>query len=280
MNAVLAERPSGLIVYDRPIEVYHGDTQTVSKSGLDDIAKSPAIYYARHIDPARPDRPEPTPAMQIGTMAHCAILEPDQFDSRYVVGPDADKRTKAWKEWEAQIDPDQIPIKPAEREMAFAQAESLKKIEPIREMLAAGRAEVSAYWNDQPTGIVCRCRPDWVHEAGNGVILLDVKTCPSADPEDFVKSIVNWRYDVQAAFYTDGYAAASGLKVHAFVFAAVEKEYPYAASACMLTEEDIEAGRRKYRRNLSTLAECRRSLKWPGYSEEITLVTLPAWAKD
>lgn len=269
-----------MIVHDKPIEEYHGDPESVSKSGLDDIAKSPAKFYALHLDPDRPPSEPPTPAQVIGTLAHCAILEPDSFNHRYPVSPSDDKRTKAWKEFEATLASGQTPIKEAEYAMAHAQRQSVLKIAPLRDALAAGRAEVSAYWTDAETGVACRCRPDWVHPVGeNGVILLDVKTCVDASPEGFAKSVANWRYDVQDAFYADGFAAASGKTVHAFIFAAVEKEYPYLAAAYMLTDEDREAGRRKYKRDLRRYAACKKAGDWPGYSAGIEVLALPAWAK-
>ena len=63
-----------------------------------------------------------------------------------------------------------------------------------------------------------------------------------------------------------------------FVFVAVESEWPYAACAVMLDDEGKAQGRRDYRRNLNTYAECRKSGIWPGYSKSIEIVNLPTWA--
>lgn len=269
----------GRIIAGLPIEDYHADADSISKSGLDDIERSPHIYFARHVDANRP-KSEPTEAMFVGTLAHCAILEPDAFADRYPVGPDVKtKAAKDWKDFAASMSGHQTPIKPAQYEQAFAMAASVRQIGPLRDALAKGQAEVSAYWLDEQTGVQCRCRPDWVHPAGDGVILLDVKTTIDASPEAFAKAVANYRYDLQAAFYSDGYQAASGRPVHGFIFAAVEKDWPYAAAAYMLDEEAMEAGRRKYRRNLATYVQCREAREWPGYSTEIQLLTLPAWAK-
>ena len=123
-------------------------------------------------------------------------------------------------------------------------ASSVHCIGSLRDLLAKGDAEVSAYFRDPDTGAQYRIRPDWVAPAGDGVILLDVKTCPDASPTGFAKSIANYRYAVQAAFYSDGWTAATSQTVHAFVFAAVEKEYPFAAAAYILDDESIEQGRR------------------------------------
>jgi exodeoxyribonuclease VIII len=155
----------------------------------------------------------------------------------------------------------------------------VRALPEIGEALANGMAEVSAFWKDEETGIDCRCRPDFVHPvSSSAVLLLDLKTFSSAAPNEFRRQVARKRYDVQAAFYSDGYEKASGMEVLGFIFLAVETEYPYAANAFMLDEESLESGRQKYRKNLRTYAECERTNKWPGYSTGIDIIRLPSWA--
>lgn len=298
MNAIT--EPVSLIdapctIDGQDIEVYHRGAG-ISKTGLDHVARSPATFYALHLDPARP--PEKERAGQLeGQLAHCAILEPAEFDQRYAVLPaDAPRRpTEAqwnakkpspesveamewWRAWN-ESSAGRTIITHAQRETALRQAESVRRLPDVAEALAAGRPEVSAYWIDPDTGVLCRCRPDWVHPAGdNGVILLDVKTYSDASPAEFARQIARKRYHVQDAFYSDGFARASGLEVLAFVFVAVETEWPYAASAVMLDDQGREAGRALYRQDLESYARCLASGTWPGYSTAIETVSLPAWA--
>ncbi|MFU1927533.1 PD-(D/E)XK nuclease-like domain-containing protein [Bordetella hinzii] len=280
MNAIT--EPVALIdapctIDGQDIEAYHRGPG-ISKTGLDHVARSPALFYALHLDPARPAEKERAGQLE-GQLAHCAILEPAEFDKRYVVGPDVSRATKAWKEWEASLPAGVIAIKPDQRETALRQAESVRRLPDVAEALAAGRPEVSAYWIDPDTGVLCRCRPDWVHPAGNnGVILLDVKTYSDASPAEFARQIARKRYHVQDAFYSDGFARASGLDVLAFVFVAVETEWPFAASAVMLDEPGRDVGRIHYRRDLDTYARCLAANDWPGYGAAIHQVSLPAWA--
>ena len=259
---------------------YHG-MPGASKSVLDSIALSPAIAYARHIDPARPPQQEKSGQLE-GQLAHCAVLEPDEFDKRYVVGPDWNRNTKKWHEYVEQMAAERhgvVILKPEQREVAMRQAESVRRLPEVREALERGRAEVSAFWIDPETGIQCRCRPDWVHPiGGTGVVLLDLKTYSCASPAEFRRQVARKRYHVQDAFYSDGYAAASGADVHGFVFVAVETEYPFAASAVMLDDLGKAAGRDLYRRDLGTYAECMRTGVWPGYGDKIEIINLPAWA--
>lgn len=275
MNA-RTDIPLGL-VYGLPNDEYHaGDG--ISNSGLALIAKSPAHYFGLKLDPNRP--PPVVKAGQLeGTLAHCAILEPGEFDKRYAVGPDVRRNTKIWDAFEASLQSGQIGIKPDDRATAFAQAASLRALPDVAALLAVGRPEVSAYWIDDKTGELCRCRPDWVHPVGeDGVILLDVKTYSDASPREFSRQVARKGYHLQDAFYSDGYALASGKKVLGFVFAAVETSYPYAACACMLDDQGRDVGRAEYRRLLDRYAECKRTGVWPGYSQAVELISLPAWA--
>ncbi|MFY2088353.1 PD-(D/E)XK nuclease-like domain-containing protein [Achromobacter xylosoxidans] len=280
MNAIT--EPVALIdapctIDGQDIEAYHRGPG-ISKTGLDHVARSPALFYALHLDPTRPAEKERAGQIE-GQLAHCAILEPAEFDKRYAVGPDVSRATKAWKEWEASLPAGVIAIKPDQRETALRQAESVRRLPDVAEALAAGRPEVSAYWIDPDTGVLCRCRPDWVHPAGeSGVVLLDVKTFSDASPAEFARQIARKRYHVQDAFYSDGFGRAAGVDVLGFVFVAVETEWPFAASAVMLDEPGRDVGRVQYRRDLDTYARCLAANDWPGYGAAIHQVSLPAWA--
>lgn len=284
------------LVYDLSNEEYHaGDG--ISKSGLDDFARSPEIYYALHKDPKRPARE--TKAGQLeGTLAHCSVLEPNEFNHRYLVIPaDAPRRpTEAqlnaknpspqsvaamswWEDFNARNGGKQI-ITGDQYEVAMRQAESVRRLPQVAEILSAGHAEVSAYWTDPKTGVLCRCRPDWKHPAGSGSILMDLKTCGDASPAEFARQIARKSYHRQDAFYSDGYRMASGEDVLAFIFVAVESQYPYAACATMLDDDGREQGRAENRRLIDRYADCLVTDIWPGYSKEIEMVSLPAWALD
>lgn len=301
MNALTAPEAAALaavapgVYFDLDIDAYHGGAG-ISKTGLDSIDANPAIFYGRHMDPNRPPAKDRSGQLE-GALTHCAVLEPDHFTARYRTLPkDAPRRpTEAqwnakkpsedsiaamawWTEWSAATNGATV-IAAEQYETAMRQADSIRKLPEVAEALKRGQSEVSAYWIDQETGELCRCRPDWAHDCGAGQsILLDVKTCSDASPAEFRRQIARKRYHVQDAFYSDGYAAASGREVLAFVFIAVESEWPYAACALMLDEAGKAQGKRDYRRNLNTYAECRKTGIWPGYSSQIEIINLPAWA--
>lgn len=269
-----------LMVDGLPIELYHGTAGSISKSGLDDVNKSGKHFYGRHLDPQRP--PRETKGGQLeGSLAHCAVLEPKEFASRYVTGPDVNRNTKDWKAFEAAAPTGALAIKPHQFETAWAQAKEVRALPEIASALRTGAAESSLYWTDAETGVRCRCRPDWLTAPigdSPGVIVVDLKTFRSAEAGAVQRQIATKRYHVQAAFYSDGVEAVLGRPVLAFVFAFVEAEYPYAANAFMLDDAAIELGRRAYRADLARYRDCLASGVWPGYGQGVTVLGLPAWA--
>lgn len=62
------------------IERIESGGYTLSYSGLKEFAKSPASYIVHKLRGK-----EPTKAMIMGSYIHCAILEPEQLDNRYLV---------------------------------------------------------------------------------------------------------------------------------------------------------------------------------------------------
>lgn len=144
----------------------------------------------------------------------------------------------------------------------------------------AGVAEMSCYWRDPETGVLCRCRPDFYRTDG---VVVDLKSTVDASPDGFSKSINSWRYHVQAAFYLDGIRSAieqgaSDMALpQAFVFIAVEKSAPHAVAAYFIEAESVDIGRREYRADLDRYAECVASNRWPGYGDKIQSIGLPEW---
>ena len=295
MNAAV-DHPLG-IRNDMPILQYHGGPG-ISKSGLDDINRSGLHYYALHLDPKRPPRTERAGQLE-GNLAHCAILEPDTFMDRYAFAPEgapqrpteaminaknpsesSRERVAYWDDF-MRRNGDKTIITSSQYDVAMRQAESVRALPEIRDALArtGGKAEVSAYWIDEVTGELCRCRPDFVVPVGDSqVIVLDVKTYSDASGNEFRRQVLRKRYHVQDAFYSDGFREATGAEVLAFIFVAVETDWPFAANAVMLDEASRELGRTEYRRDLDKFHQCKQSGVWPGYSSEIELITLPNYA--
>jgi exodeoxyribonuclease VIII len=187
-----------------------------------------------------------------------------------------------------------------------------------RKLLSApGESELSAYWYEPvvdpktgeqllnedgtPAELLLRCRPDkWRYDG----ILIDLKsTSPGgASPDAFAKSIHDWRYHVQHPMYLRG--AAEALKAadrddcadgmaadferfqppRAFVFVAVENDacvvdgIAKGVGVYQLQPDSVALGVAEMREDIATLHACTQANRWPGYSDLVQPIELPAYA--
>ena len=244
---------------------YHADP-AVSASHLHAVAASPYHYWSRFLAPDRPPSVQ-TAAMKLGSLTHCAVLEPDQLASRYGIAPD--RRTNAGKAAVAAMEAAGIEAVTApEMEQAMAMAASVRSHQAAAALLRDGKAEQSFWFDDIATGLRCKCRPDWY----TGSTIVDLKTTVDASPKGFAKSVAQWRYHVQQSHYLAGTFAER------FVFIAVEKFYPYAVGVYELDADAVQLGDYERRNNLQTIADCRAISEWPGYGNTIQPLSLPKWA--
>ncbi|HDH8661911.1 TPA: exodeoxyribonuclease VIII [Escherichia coli] len=275
-DPVIVEDIEPGIYYGISNENYHAGPG-VSKSQLDDIADTPALYLWRKNAPVDTTK---TKTLDLGTAFHCRVLEPEEFSNRFIVAPEFNRRTNAGKEEEKAF-----LMECASTGKTVITAEEGRKIElmyqrvmalPLVQWLveSAGHAESSIYWEDPETGILCRCRPDKIIPEFHWI--MDVKT--TADIQRFKTAYYDYRYHVQDAFYSDGYEAQFGvLPTFVFLVASTTVECGrYPVEIFMMGEEAKLAGQQEYHRNLRTLADCLNTDEWPA----IKTLSLPRWAKE
>jgi exodeoxyribonuclease VIII len=142
-------------------------------------------------------------------------------------------------------------------------------------LLTQGIAEQTILFDEPQTGAKCKIRPDWMSGTG---FLTDIKTTEDASPHGFGRSAYNYRYHVQGGFYVDGWAYGTGEMPEGFAFIAVEKEPPYNVAVYYMTEDAFSLGRSSYLRNLETYMKCLQNNKWPGYSNLMEPLSIPAYA--
>lgn len=247
-------------------EEYHADP-AVSASHLHAVAKSPHHYWSRYLDPKR-SPVEPTAAMRLGSLVHCAVLEPEDLLQRYgVCGP---RNTKAGKEQAERMAAAGIEaVTQSDMTLALSMAASVRQHPAAAALLKQGKAEQSFWWDDAATGLRCKCRPDWYY----GTTVVDLKTTTDASPSGFARSIATFRYHVQASHYLAGLHGAER-----FVFIAVEKTAPYACAVYELDAAALAAGDELRQRDMRVIADCQATNEWPGYGDDCQTLSLPSWA--
>ena len=266
------------IVLGMDPQQYHADTGSVSAHGLLDLARSPLHHWWSHRRPECVE--EPSDAQKLGTAIHMAVLEPDRFARHYRVAPKVDRRTKEGKaiyaEFLEQLGDGEVIS--AENHAAALRVANAVGSHPlgVKLLSGSGKAEASVYWTDRETGVRCRIRPDFVPDASP--VIVDLKSTSDARENAFQRSAWNFGYHLTAAFYQDGWLAATGEK-RDYVFAAWEKDEPHACAWYYAEDEMLGAGREKYRRMLRIYADCLASGRWgDGYPVELQPLYLPKWA--
>ena len=260
------------IIVDMPNDAYHALKGSVSKSGLDLVARSPAHFYHA---PARAT----TRNMEIGTAVHTALLEPERFNRDYVLLEGIDDRRKSEYKAAAAVHGGEYVLTASESANVLGIQQSVRANPLAHSWLSApGLREASIFAVDPETGIMCRIRPDLLTDDGH---IVDVKTTQDARTDAFERAILNYRYHVQAAFYSDVFEWATGQRPESFRFVAIEPEAPNAVMVYHLDDIAMEQGRREYRAALNTYARCVETDEWPAYDCATThIIGLPAWAVD
>ena len=167
-------------------------------------------------------------------------------------------------------------IEPDELDTALRCRDAVLEHPTASQILTDGKPEVSHFWEDEETGILCKCRPDWQRSDG---ILVDVKSASEATPEAFQRSLHRYQYYVQAPFYLDGVTTTTGQAYEKFLFVVVETGPVPGVRIYDLGDYAIERGRDDYRRYLDELHKAQTVEDyWTGYPTAIESISLPKWA--
>ena len=242
----------------------------LSSTDIRRILRSPAHYKNPQIIDS--------PALAFGSLAHAFVLLPADAEARYRPRADVDGRTKegkAVRDWEASLAAQQGIqfVSRADYDAAVSIASSIRTHLGASSLFTSGVAEVSGIL-DGFCDINVRIKPDYRTDG----YIVDLKSCVDARPDPFVRSVVNFGYDVQAALYVDVAQAIDGKK-RDFYWVAVEKDAPYAVAVYKASDEMLERGRQQYIKAIELYRECAALDLWPAYSQQVQTLELPGWLR-
>ena len=265
-------------LFDMPDDVYHRDPVpggSLSSTGARHLLPPSCPAKYRHY---ADNPPTPKPAYDIGHGAHRLALGagPD-----IVVVDAPDWRTKAAQKQRAEAHAaGKVPLLAHVHEQIKDMAAALRKHKDAAPLLhpATGVAEQSAFWRDPQTGIWCRARYDWLRNKATGqLIIVDYKTTTLAELDAIQRTVNAYGYYMQADFYLTG-AQVLGLGERpTFVFIFQEKEPPYLVTVVQLDMPALQIGRQRNREAIEIYRRCKAANEWPGYTNQIELISLPAW---
>ena len=258
--------------------MYHGDDRwdAMSKSQLQHLLRSPAHFKA-YRDFKRPPTPSQQKNFDIGHAVHTAVLEPNLLEEQVAAKPPGDGRTKKVRDAVAAAkaeNPDIILLTEDEFRMMGDMSLAVHDHPTAGPFVRQSRREVSAYWNDQDTGLLCKGRADgWNEKAG---LILDLKTCADARPDAIRKQVWNYGYYLQAAFYMRGFRTL-GFDDVAYVILAIEKRAPYASVVFELDPLWISVAETVIDTLLDLYLACVEADTWPSYSGDVVELPMAEW---
>lgn len=217
-------------------EDYH-NLEGISASGLKQAWKDPKLYSKKKLL-----KRLPSPALNMGTAVHEALLEPDKFSLlNYNFTP-------------ANLEKVQIMINNAKVMFEYITKNTLN--------------EMSLLVQDE--GFVRKVRVD-AYDKNLGAIF-DIKTTRYNSPTMFIKDAYELGYHLQAAWYIDTLKLA-GFKANYFAFLVVPSESPCEPFAVQITDRFIEDGREIY----TEVVENILSYKETNESVFFRMMDLPEW---
>lgn len=174
-----------------------------------------------------------------------------------------------------------VPLKRSEYEQVHAMAAALRE-HPIASALLrpeGGKAEQALFWIDPETGIWCRALVDFLPHAvpGRRLLAADYKTCVSAAPDDIQKAIHDHGYYLQDDWYRGGIRALELAADVAFLFVFQMKTAPYLVTVAEVDPTGQAIGAHQNRLARLTYQQCTTTGRWPGWTDDVALVSLPGW---
>jgi hypothetical protein len=261
-------------------EEYHA-MPGLSSSAFKAFCQSPAKY--KEYLAKKNDEEEDKPALILGTLIHTMVLEPHKKETDVFVLPELNLRTNAGKaEKEALFleHTGKQVVTPEQMLIAEDVARRVKADPTCQALFASGVAERSYFWIDDCTGLLCKCRPDWINF--DLPAMVDIKSTDDCSEGSFARDVEKYWYDVQSAWYLRGVVEVTGTWVNNFSFVACEKKNPFMPPMIYIMDGAyLETADLLINHNLKRLRDfISGDLKYLGYGDSnIRSLTQPTWSR-
>lgn len=278
-----------------PIDVYHKHP-ALSESGLKTLLDCPAKYYYKYLSGEY--EPQERPSFKIGKACHKYILEGEEaFKSEYWHNPYTeytksellhilkDKYNVELPKTSLScdvldvllsnegIEPKPIHLTKNELNQVIGTARAIKKNKKAYNAFhQKGESEISLFWIDEETGLLLKCRPDFLPK--DHLLVPDYKTCQSVNPNTFYGDFIKYGYHIEAAMYMQGILAVFGDEVETFFFVAQEKEPPFITQVYVPDNGIITFGHKAIRLGIQKYIECQEKGFWDTYSDDVIEMTI------
>jgi len=255
---------------------YHDDHTRLSNSMLGVLKRCPQEFQQRYVTKTMP-QPKASEAMNVGSLVHCMVLEPDEVWNRYILRPNGiDGRTREGKlALEELRNSGRQVVTQEDYETALGCSHELTGHDQLSKLLDYDDQIIEERINFVCNRVEMRCKPDlvlpWLK------VVVDIKTSSNASPGEFSKSVAAFGYARQAALYLEAVHSQYG-ELFRFLFAVVCTKPPFEVACYELTIEALRQGTDEAAALLEEYeVRCETNNWLPVWSSGIVPLDLPKW---
>lgn len=276
-----------------PNAAYHARREYINKSRLSKMSVCPRYFKWYEDNPQ-----DPSADLIFGSAFHKLVLEPSTFYDEVAIMPNFGRKKEEQEAKRQFVDQNKGKYIITEDEYADIQCmrDSIDnlmfevadgKFSSARRLFLRGNIENSIYFTDDPTGVLCKCRPDvWrktvTSDGEIRYVITDLKSSRNGSTDSFKKDIPKYGYDLQTYMCRLGLSLALNVPIESidFYFLVVEKQAPYLANGIVADETVLKRGEAIFREYIGKYKYCTDTNNWFSYNGEhgiINAVGVPSW---
>lgn len=227
---------------------------------------------------------ETTDAMNLGSATHLLLEAHVKNDLRIfqdgiAILPELNMRTKdgkaAYEEF-VKLNAGKLNISVEDHDLARRMVDAVMREPEIVGYFQRGISEPSVFVKDEETGLLLKCRPDYLR-AADGLSVNFKTTRPDVS---FERQAAIMAYDWASSFYCDVLRQHFGRnfdEIHVSV--TKEKDGPCRVHLNTIDDDDLNFARAQWRALLSRIPECERTGLWPAPPVSLQAVKIPNFAR-
>lgn len=261
-------------VYETSADDYHAHP-ALSSSGARKLLppSCPALFHYERSNPV-----EPTTEMEFGSVAHDLLL--GNGNAYEVLSYDNYRTKESQEKAKALRAEGRIPILDWEFRRAEAMVSVLRAHPIAGHLFTGGAAEKSLFWVDPTTGVNLRARIDYMKLDHLPPLIVDYKSCTSAALDKIPKSVADYGYHIQAAFYIEAVKRLKLADDPAFLNVWQERKPPFLVTVTQMPVASLLIGADRVREAIELFDRCTKTGRWPGHSDQVEAIGVPYWVEN
>ena len=231
-------------------------------------------------------------SMLLGSVVDCLLLTPNEFEDKYILVDDYDRRTKIGKELHIEYTEKakklfKTIVKKSMLENAEIMVNSLlnnNKVKLILDNTTQTQYPIDfTYKLERAEKYQIRGFADGVGEMNGKPFIFDLKTTNNIDQHFYTRQIIDMLYHLQASIYCMGFAHDK-IKIPDFYHIVIENKAPYKCNVYKFDKEFIKRGKTLFKNLVMDFDHCKLNDLWEMGQEffepNINEIEMPIWYEN